>query len=218
MPPGVAAEARRIVTQIPPNLRVEAPARAERPAVDPALVRRAKAGEPGAFDDLVRACLPRVLAVARSVVGGAADAEDVAQAVFYKLHRRLDTYREDASFLTWLYRVVVNAANDKLKARRRERTTQSEEFERIPVAPESYDPAAVAGREDLREQVRLAVRELPEKFRDVVVLREAHGLSCEDVASALGIPFGTVVSRLFRARAKLKAILARRLGDGGPFA
>jgi RNA polymerase sigma-70 factor (ECF subfamily) len=191
--------------------------RALAPAVDPALVRRAKAGDPAAFDELVRVCLPRVLAVARSVVGNAADAEDVAQAVFCKVYRRLDTYREDASFATWLYRVTVNASNDRLKSRRRDRTTSTEEFEKIPEAPESENPAAIAARDDLRAQVRLAVQELPERFRDVVVLREAQGLSCEDVATTLGIPFGTVVSRLFRARAKLKEILRRRLGADDPF-
>ena len=191
---------------------------ADRSGVESDLVRRAKLGDAEAFDELVRICLPRVLAVARSVVGRAADAEDVAQAVFYKVYRRLDTYREDASFQTWLYRVTINAANDKLKSRRRERTSDAEEFERIPETSPDADPARMAARDDLREQVRAAVRLLPEKFRDVVVLREAHGLSCEDVAAALSIPFGTVVSRLFRARAKLKEILSRTLGPGDPFA
>jgi RNA polymerase sigma-70 factor, ECF subfamily len=191
--------------------------RVDRFSVDPDLVRRSKAGDAAAFEDLVRVCLPRVLAVARSVVGRQADAEDVAQAVFFKLHRKLHTYREDSVFSTWLYRVTINAANDKLKVRRRTKESSPEEFERLPEAPSSDDPANLVARDDLREQVRLAVAELPEKFRDVVILREAQGLSCEDVATTLGIPFGTVVSRLFRARAKLKTILKRRLGSADPF-
>ncbi|HYC76854.1 MAG TPA: sigma-70 family RNA polymerase sigma factor [Planctomycetota bacterium] len=187
----------------------------ERFVVDLELVRRARDGDAAAFEEIVRLCLPRVLGVARSVVGRAADAEDVAQVVFYKVYRRLDTFREEASFYTWLYRVTVNAANDRLKQRRRDRSRQEEEFERMPVAPPSEDPARQAAKEDLRAQVRAAVQELPPKFRDVVVLREAHDLSCEEVAATLGIPFGTVVSRLFRARAKLKKILEKRL-DGAP--
>jgi RNA polymerase sigma-70 factor (ECF subfamily) len=200
-----------------PTAPAAAPPKDENRLVDPEIVRRAKAGDAAAFDALVRAALPRVLAVARSVVGRAADAEDVAQAVFYKVYRRLDTYREDASFSTWLYRVTINAAHDRLKSRRRERTVEAEDYDRIPETDPADDPAAVAVKEDLRAEVRAAVDELPEKFRDVVLLREAHGLSCEDVATTLGIPFGTVVSRLFRARSKLKEILSRKLGPSGPF-
>src|SRR5689334_12370994 len=80
-------------------------------------LERARNGDPFAFQALVRQYLPRVLALAKGMVGGNLEAEDVAQEVFFKVHQKLSTFREDSSFYTWLYRVTVNTATDLRKRR-----------------------------------------------------------------------------------------------------
>ncbi len=181
-----------------------------RPSSEIQLLERAKNGDEAAFGDIVQTYLPRVLAVAQNFVGRSGEAEDVAQEVFFKVHRKLATFREEAAFYTWLYRVTVNTATDFLKRRRSQPLPQHEEFERLPITARGDAPLTALSRADLSQEVRDAMAQIPPKFRAVLVLREIEQLTYEEIAETMRCSIGTVESRLFRARARLKAILEKR--------
>jgi len=165
---------------------------------------RARRGDPEAFRALVERYTGRVFAVARGLVYNQADAEDITQEVFFKVHAKLQTFREEAAFSTWLYRVTVNAASDYIKKRRREKASSVEDMTRLPLEDPSADPPSKVAKQALRSAVREAISELPRKFRTVLVLRELEGLSYLEISRILGISKGTVESRIFRARGRLK--------------
>lgn len=144
-------------------------------------------------------------------------AEDLAQDVFVKLHTQADSYRFQSPFHHWLFRLTRNLAIDHLR-REKVRSTASLDAEPVEgsplkdrVAEKGPDAAALAERGERAVAVRAAVLELPEDFREVVVLREWEGLAYEEIAERLELSVGTVKSRLFRARGllekKLKACL-----------
>lgn len=181
------------------------------PPSDEELVERARSGNAEAFRELVRAFTPRVFAVARNLVNNPGDAEDVTQEVFFKVYAKLDSFREDAAFSTWLYRVTLNAAADFRKRRRHEKAVSLDEATWLPLVAPGDGPSDGLGRADLRAEVRRAMARLPEKFRSILVLRELEELSYQEIGQILGMNKGTVESRLFRARARLREELERRL-------
>jgi RNA polymerase sigma-70 factor (ECF subfamily) len=177
------------------------------------MIAKARLGDPTAFEDIVRTYLPRVLAIAQNLVGRGGDAEDVAQEVFFKVHQKLASFREEASLYTWLYRVTVNTATDFMKRRSHRPLGQVEEIDTLPVADEGDTPLAAISRADLTREIREAILEIPGNFRTVLVLREIEQLTYEEIAETMKCSIGTVESRLFRARARLKAILERRFRE-----
>lgn len=184
-----------------------------RPSPESDLIAKARLGDPSAFEEIVRSYLPRVMAIAQNLVGRTGDAEDVAQEVFFKVHRKLGEFREEASLYTWLYRVTVNTATDFLKRRSHRPLGQVEEIDNVPVADSGDTPLAAISRTDLAREVREAIQEVPIPFRTVLVLREIEQLTYEEIADTMKCSIGTVESRLFRARARLKSILERRFRE-----
>ena len=178
------------------------------------LLERLEAGNPAAFPDLVHRFLPRVLAVAQAIVGRSGDAEDVAQEVFFKVHAKLSTFRRDSSLYTWIYRITVNTATDHVKRNRA--SGQTESLDTVTPAARGDSPLEALSRSELSLHVRDALSELPPPFRILLALREIEGLSYEEISRVSGLPFGTVASRLLRARARLKEILEARLGRTAP--
>lgn len=174
------------------------------------LLVRSRDGDQQAFRQLVENYTPRVYGLVRNLVHSQSEAEDVTQEVFFKVYRKLETFREDSAFYTWLYRVAVNASTDWLKKKRQDRSLQVEDLQRLPLTDDGEGPDDDLGRKDLRSQIRAAMGQLPEKFRTILVLRELEGMAYEEISKVLKISKGTVESRLFRARAKLKAELERR--------
>lgn len=187
-------------------------ARAASAEDDVVLIARAREGDQEAFERLVAAYTPRVYSLVRQILRNATEAEDVTQEVFFKVFAKLASFREDSAFYTWLYRVAVNAATDHLKKRRHDRTILVEDVATLPVVDLAETPAEEFSRQDLRGAVREAMARLPEKFRTILVLRELEGLAYEEIADVLAISLGTVESRIFRAREKLKKLLAPTLG------
>lgn len=177
---------------------------------DRELVARARRGDADAFSDLVRTYQHRVVNYARAMVSNEADAEDVAQDAFVRAYRGLRTFRGDSSFKTWLYRIVTNAARTHL-ARRRDRPEQTAGD--AAMSPEAFGQPATG--EDLeasvvdRDRIDRALATLPVEMREAVVLRDVEGLDYREIAAALDVPIGTVESRIFRGRARLRdALLA----------
>lgn len=184
---------------------------------DRLLVQRAQAGERGAFRDLYERHHKRAFAVAYGVLKNKQDALDVVQESFVKVHRHLDGFQGSSSFYTWLYRIVMNLAIDQLRRRKTARPavyddTIDQESDRIDeaVLPRMADsnPRKAVIRRELMARVEEALATLPEYHRQVIVLREIEGLSYEEMAEALDVPKGTIMSRLFHARRKMQVALA----------
>lgn len=176
---------------------------------DAALVARLRSGEEDAYRELVQCYQDRILAVVFRVAGRAADPEDLAQETFLKAFGAIHRFEGASALYTWLYRIAVNTARDAVAARRRRPAVSIESFPAGVIDPEDPGQGPLEGmqRHELAARVRAAIERLPEPFRTTLMLREVEGHSYEDVASILSISIGTVESRLFRARVKLRALL-----------
>jgi len=174
----------------------------------PGFVERLRAGHAGAFEELVRAYQHRVFGVAVRMLGNAAEAEEIAQEVFLRVHRSIAEFRGEAKLSTWLYAITSRLCLNRLAAaERRHPRVGGEALEDVPAG----DTGGGLEREEVEAALRQAIAALPEERRIVVVLRDIEGLSYEEIASALDLELGTVRSRLHRARMDLKAKLERFL-------
>lgn len=183
---------------------------------DLALARRIAAGEPGAFESLMRRLNRRLYRLARSALRDDAEAEDALQEAYLLAHRSIGQFRGDASLSTWLSRLVLNECFGRLRKSARRQNV-------IPMLPgEAMDtttpdpgdaPEQALQREQMRALIERKLDALPEDFRTVFVLRAIEELSVEETAACLGIAEATVRSRHFRARGLLREALARAI-DG----
>lgn len=182
---------------------------------DEALLRRAREGDDRAFRVLVERYEALVAATVQGMLGRGPDAEDVGQVTFVRFHVALDRFRGDASVGTYLTRIAIN---ESLKAlERRKRWTKrflSRDQAESPIEPASPEPDA-SERLESRESaaaVHAAIRDLTPKLRATVVLRMLDGFSTRETAQILGVPEGTVLSRLSRALGRLRVALRPHLG------
>ena len=184
---------------------------------DHELVAAAQAGDRRALDALLRRHYDRVHAVCRRIAGSSRDADDAAQEAMISIVRGLPRFDGRAQFSTWVYRIATNAALDELRRRKRRPALHVVSDEREPAEP--TDPLAdreVTGVVD-RMAIDAALDELPEEFRAAVVLRDVADLDYAEIATALGVPVGTVKSRIARGRGQLTALLGNRdPADGRP--
>ncbi|GEJ57605.1 RNA polymerase sigma factor [Anaeromyxobacter diazotrophicus] len=190
-------------------------------ADDLTLVSRAKTGDPEAFRALVVRYQRKVYAVALGIVKDRDLAWDVAQEAFVRVHAHLADFKGDSTFSTWVLRIGSHLAIDAV---RKERTAAKEELdevrgqdvarggEGILATALGNDPQENALRRELAGKMTEALAQLPEKHRAILVLRELEGLSYEELSEQLGIPKGTVMSRLFHARSKMQALLREYAG------
>ena len=183
---------------------------------DAYLVERALDKDLAAFEKLVTRYQGKIISYAARMLNDQDDAEDVAQEVFVKAYRSLDSFRGASSFSTWLYRIATNLCIDRVRKRKRspqqaysldEPLDKDEDSGGREVADFSMEPTKNVEREELRQQVRTTVAEMPDKLRSVLVMCDIQGMPYEEIAKVLDCPIGTVKSRLFHARADL----ARRL-------
>jgi RNA polymerase sigma-70 factor (ECF subfamily) len=161
------------------------------------------AGDPGAFEEIVRRHRDRLWAVAMRTTGDPEEASDALQDALISAYRRADQFRGDSAVTTWLHRIVVNASLDRLR-RRAVRTALPlpDDNDALPGAVVA-DPVDHMDRREIQLVVTQALAELPEDQRAAVLLVDVEGWSVEDAARMLGCPEGTVKSRCFRGRAKL---------------
>jgi RNA polymerase sigma-70 factor, ECF subfamily len=172
------------------------------------LVMRAQRGERNAFSDLVCLHARGVRNVIYRMCGDLQVAEDAAQETFIQAWLRFSSYRPQTSLRSWLYRIAVNAAIDML---RREKRILPGSLENMQLKDPRPGPEAIVSQDERIAMVQKAVLSLPEASRAVVVLREYEGMSYHEIADALDIPLGTVMSRLNYARRLLKELLEREL-------
>ncbi len=185
-------------------------------AEDASLLRRIRCGEGSAFDELVRVAGPRLLAVARRMLGHEDDAQDAVQEAFLSAFRSIDRFDGRARLTTWLHRITVNACLMRLRARKRRPERRIEEFlpqfledghQRVPSTPWKPEEATGIEQAEVRELVRRKINELPESYRVVLLLRDIEGLDTEAAAAVLGATPNAVKVRLHRARQALKGLL-----------
>lgn len=170
-------------------------------------VSAAQSGEPGAFDDLVRATYSDTYSLALRLVGNAEDAKDVAQDTYLRAYKALSRFRGDANVATWLYRITSNCASTLITRRRRVDHDQLSDDSPVADVRPANDPVINAETGDLRSQIVDALSEMPEKLRSVIVLRDIYDLSHEAISKQLDISETAAKVRLHRARHKLRELL-----------
>ena len=177
---------------------------------DRALVDEAKAGSLEAFDVLLRRYQVRVVNYVLALTRDPNEAEDLAQEAFVRAFRALKKFRGESSFKTWLYSIATNVAQTHLDGRgRRERLGErSADGNPLEVSEVSSGDASVEQTLVQREAIDRALAELSEDLRLAVILRDVEGLEYQEIADIMGVPLGTVESRIFRARQRLRPLLA----------
>jgi RNA polymerase sigma-70 factor (ECF subfamily) len=176
---------------------------------DTALVARAADGDDRAFNALVDRYATRVYAICWRYFGNNEEAEDAAQGAFLALYRGLGSFRSQAAFSTWLYRVTTNACHDLARRNARQPRTVSIDGDRSAAVSEPYDEAALdrLAATELQSDLHAALRQLETEQRQAVVLRDVVGASYADIAAAQGVALGTAKSRVHRAHARLAELL-----------
>ncbi len=190
---------------------------------DDDLVAALRRGDDGAVEALVDRYAGWIHGVARRLLNDPRDAEEVAQDVLLTVVRKIQTFKGEAAFSSWLYRIAANAAYTRLKARHRRQEVSLEPF--LPVFDDEgryaqpvvdwsgqlNDPA-LAG--EVRAAIERSLSRLPEEYRVVIMLHDMEGLPNEEVAAALGLTVAAVKSRIHRARLFLRQELAHLFSPG----
>ena len=171
------------------------------------IIARARRGDADAFEQLVAAYRNQVFRLALRMCGNEADADEVAQEAFLSAWKGLPNFRGESRFSTWLYQLTTHAAIDLM--RREKRQAAAEDIDGITAADDGPSPQQQVERTETQREIRSALMQLPEEYRQVLVLRFMQELSYEEIGQTLKLPAGTVKSRLNRAKAQLKDILSR---------
>ena len=182
-------------------------------ASDDELVRASQRGRTEPYEELVFRHRDKIYARAFSMLRNEDEAMDLSQEAWVKGWQRLKQFKRDASFTTWMTRIVINLCLDHLRKKQRQATDSLEKIEeeggsverRMPV--ETFNPTERMEREDLREQIDLAMEKLSYEHRTVLLLHEFEGLEYKEIAKAMHCSIGTVMSRLFYARRRLGNLL-----------
>jgi len=188
------------------------------------LVRRAKAGDLTAFEELTTLHERKIYSLAYRILQNPQDAEDVTQQTFLSAIEHLAQFREEASFATWIYRIATFAALKVIRKRKglntvslEQATEPGEDYDSIPhpeyIADWKQSPEQLVERNETQRLLDAALAQLDEKHRLVFVLRDVEGLSIQETAAALGLTESNVKMRLLRARLQLREELTRTLGD-----
>src|SRR5579863_1673767 len=181
---------------------------------DENLVRSAQRGDMTAFEELVARHRDKVYARAYSMMRNEEEAIDLSQEAWVKGWQRLKQFQGEASFGTWMTRIVINLCLDQLRKHKRQRTESIEEMNeetggverQMPVV--TVNPTAGLERGELRQRIDRALGQLSHEHRTALVLHEFEELEYKEIAKVMGCSIGTVMSRLFYARRKMAALLA----------
>ena len=174
-------------------------------------VDAARQGDQSAFEQLVKLYEKRVLALTTRMCKNPADAEEAAQEAFLSAWQGLPFFRGDASFSTWLYRLASNACVDLLRREGRRHNAAgpslNDEEAQLEVPDTAPSPQERAEQAELREQIEAGLQALTPDHRQVLILREMHQLSYDEIAQTLDVDVGTVKSRINRGRKQLRNFL-----------
>ena len=181
------------------------------------LIQRCLAGDQQAWELIVRQHWRKVFNIAYKFVGKHDEAEDLVQEIFLKIFKSLNTFDRRANFQTWIVSISRNLCIDHYRSVRKERQTIAREVDTSDLQPASADrgPYQAVEHGDLRTLLRQALQTLPVTLRTAVILRDLQELSYQEIADRLGLPEGTVKSRINRGRIELARQL-KRLQDKQP--
>jgi RNA polymerase sigma-70 factor (ECF subfamily) len=193
-------------------------------SADPDLVRRAKAGDLRAFEDLTAKYEQRVYSLAMRILRQEQDAEDVTQQTFLGVLEHLEEFREEASFSTWIFRIATHAALKIIRKRKglntvslEENTEERDGYDTVPhpeyIADWRQSPEQLVARNEMRQLLEGALAQMDEKHRVIFLLRDVEGFSIADTAETLGLSEANVKVRLLRARLQLREHLTKVFGD-----
>lgn len=192
--------------------------------VEANLIERLIARDERAFNELVTAYGRRVSALVLRMLGNRAEAEDLTQEVFVQVFKAIGTFRGESKLSTWIYRIAVNLCKNRSKYLRVRHSNEQDELEAVAervdlgdarkanVAHIERPDEAMAGRQ-VEKIVQDAILKIEPAFRECLILRDVEELSYEEIEQITGLAAGTVKSRIFRARAQLKEIVERELGE-----
>lgn len=204
------------------NTRISAASNAKQARIreaeeDRGLIAKAQQGDRAAFRSLVERHQRRAFAIALALVRDENDARELVQDAFLRVYRGLDNFQGGSSFFTWLYRIITNLSIDLIRKPGRQLVDIDESrFESEEASDAEFsllsridgaDPADVVRRREIASRLQVALDALPPYHRGVIVMREIEGLSYEEMAQAMGVSKGTIMSRLFHARQKLQKAL-----------
>jgi len=190
---------------------------------DRELIVLAQKGDKAAFRRLVERHQRRAFAIAMGLVRDENDARELVQEAFLRVHRGLNAFQGGSSFFTWLYRIVTNLAIDLMRKPGRrdlelvEDQVTDDETTDFPLVSriDGADPLDVIRRREIAARIQTALDALPPYHRGVILMREVEGMSYEEMAQAMGVSKGTIMSRLFHARQKLQRALADCYAEEG---
>ncbi len=178
---------------------------------DEELIARFQNGDEYAFEEIVHRYKDRLLNFVFRFLGQIDEAEDIVQDTFLKVYKNRDAYENIARFSTWIYTIAGNLAKTELRKRKRRRVFS---ISRMGVDEKEYEiPSTGKSPEENTEgnfnekMIQAAIEKLPEKFRTVIILRDIQELSYDDISKIIGVPLGTIKSRVNRARLKLRELL-----------
>ena len=184
---------------------------------DEELIARFQNGDTYAFDLLVRRYKDPLLNFIFRFLGDLVESEDIVQEIFYRVYKNKHYYKEVAKFSTWIYTIAGNLAKTELRRRKRRKVfsihkeTAAEKELELPDL--KSDPEKEVNTVVTEKLIQKAITSLPQKFRQVIVLRDIQGFSYEEISSIIKVPLGTVKSRVNRARLKLQEDLHFLLED-----
>ncbi len=177
-------------------------------------LQQLKSGEEAAFHELVKTLGPRLLRTAEHLLADHAEAQDCLQETFLQVHQKIDTFRGEASLGTWVHRIVINTCLMKLRGRKQKTAsleTLLSEFDgncRLePIWQFHKSVEEVVEQQDTRVKIARHIQQLPDGYREVLILRDIEGYTTAEVCEMLSLSLSTVKVRLHRARAALKKIL-----------
>ena len=178
---------------------------------DEELIRRFQAGDERAYVELVNRYKDKLLNFVFQFLGDIEQAEDVVQDTMVRLYEKKHYYKEIAKFSTWIYTIARNLANTELRKRKRRKTTylshmsKEERQYEIPAVQDDVDQSL--HNEFINDRIQSAIKNLPEHYKLVIILRDIQELSYDDISNIVEVPLGTIKSRINRARIQLQAEL-----------
>ena len=181
---------------------------------DEILIKKFQEGDVGAYNQLVFRFKDRLLNFIYRFVNDLDLAEDLVQDTLLKLYTHKDSYREIAKFSTWLYTIAANLARTELRKKKRRKTFSVTELSRedreFIIVSSDVDPSEDLSSQNFEKNVQMALAELPDDFKTIIILRDIQELSYDEISKIVDVPLGTVKSRINRGRVKLQQLLKKK--------
>ncbi len=178
------------------------------------LIKKCVDGDLKSFDQLISRYERNAFAMALRYLGNYDDASDVTQEALIKVYKNISKFRFEASFTTWLYRIVINTAKDFLKKKNREKVVSIDDTQKeFKDENKDQNPQEHTERQEVKSEVHRALEKISENYRMVIVLKDIQGFTYDQISEMLEIPIGTVRSRISRGRVELKKEILRSNPD-----